>query len=542
MTAPATQTISEIRDRQSSRKTWRLALLLSVTALMSAVLLTGTSVWFLGAVALAGAGPAAFAFNFHIPAALVRLFAMSRTATKYGERVVGHRAALMDQVSRRSRMLLAMAAAPAVRSAGWQLARQDRLNDYIDDVEDVDYARLRIGLPLAGLAIGAALLSLLTLIVVPLAMLPVCFLAAASAVAYRRYLPLLRHDWRAARELQRAASMRFGKVVSSVIPLKAEGLWAIGLDQGFDRLGRAEERQRRFRDRLAGMEAVARMAGPFSALSVLLAAWEAGLAGNGLLPAVFVAFGWLALGESAAGLSRVVAGHVRKGAADAGLRKWQASQYSLESVPTAATRGVETITIAHLPRTAPDGRPLGGVIDATFRKGWSTALRGASGCGKTTLLKQIAGWLPNDRAGRITVDGSDADRHSLCHLGLHDAAVLADTVRENLFAPGMDDAACWAALEGVELDQRIREAGGLDAWITQDRLSLGEAQRLNLARAWLSEAPIVLLDEPTEHVDAAQADRILKRLVERFSDRILIYSTHRQAGAGSMDTAVIELR
>ena len=136
--------------------------------------MTATSVWFLGAVAIAGAGPAAFTFNFHVPAAFVRLFAMSRTAAKYGERVVGHRAALVDQVARRSRLFLAMAAAPAVRSAGWQLARQDRLNDYIEDVEDVDYARLRVGLPLDRAGNRTRLCwRLLTLATVPLALVPI---------------------------------------------------------------------------------------------------------------------------------------------------------------------------------------------------------------------------------------------------------------------------------------------------------------------------------------------------------------------------------
>ena len=57
-------------------------------------------------------------------------------------------------------------------------------------------------------------------------------------------------------------------------------------------------------------------------------------------------------------------------------------------------------------------------------------------------------------------------------------------------------------------------------------LSLGEAQRLNLARALLSHMPIVLLDEPTEHLDAEQAGRIMDRLVARFSDRIMLFSSH----------------
>ena len=67
----------------------------------------------------------------------------------------------------------------------------------------------------------------------------------------------------------------------------------------------------------------------------------------------------------------------------------------------------------------------------------------------------------------------------------------------------------WRALAAVELDVRLQSAGGGAGWIRQDQLSLGEAQRLNLARAWLSERPIVLLDEPTEQINNDQEDMAL---------------------------------
>ena len=118
-----------------------------------------------------------------------------------------------------------------------------------------------------------------------------------------------------------------------------------------------------------------------------------------------------------------------------------------------------------------------------------------------------------------------AYRRAVSHLCLHDAAILSDTIRENLFAPGASEAECWLALAVVELDGRLQR-GGLDAWISQDMLSLGEAQRLNLARALLSDAPLVLLDEPVEHLDFDQASRILKRVLSRLANRIVIYSSH----------------
>src|SRR5271156_145560 len=104
--APLTVAAHPASTGARAKSPWPLAIVLALAASASGILLTGLSVWFLGAVALAGLGPAALAFNFHTPAAFVRLFALSKTLAKYGERVVGHRAALLDQVKRRTQLFL----------------------------------------------------------------------------------------------------------------------------------------------------------------------------------------------------------------------------------------------------------------------------------------------------------------------------------------------------------------------------------------------------------------------------------------------------
>ena len=192
------------------------------------------------------------------------------------------------------------------------------------------------------------------------------------------------------------------------------------------------------------------------------------------------------------------------------------------------------MALKNVPRQAPDGRRLGEPVNLTFQASHPTALVGPSGTGKTTLLKQIAGWIGADHDGQFVGDGVvmlGGYRRAVSHLCLHDAAILSDTVRENLFAPGASDAECWLALAAVELDGRVAGAGGLDAWISQDVLSLGEAQRLNLVRALLSDAPLVLLDEPVEHLDFDQASRILKRVLSQLMNRIAIYSSHAECAA-----------
>src|SRR5450759_3481333 len=204
-----------------AKSPWPLAIMLAVAAAASGILLTGISVWFLGAVALAGLGPAALAFNFHTPAAFVRLFALSKTIGKYGERVVGHRAALIDQVRRRARLFLAMAQAPAARAAGWQLGNQDRLSDYMEDVEDVDYARLRVGMPAVALMAGIAALAGVTAGLTPLALGPIAILSVAVLVMLRRAMPIVAEHWAAVRSSQRTAGRLLEAALASVVPLQA---------------------------------------------------------------------------------------------------------------------------------------------------------------------------------------------------------------------------------------------------------------------------------------------------------------------------------
>src|SRR5207245_2912006 len=167
---------------------------------------------------------------------------------------------------------------------------------------------------------------------------------------------------------------------------------------------------------------------------------------------------------------------------DAGRRARQARFCARRGSAAPAAHGA-------LQRRAPDGRAIGTPISLLLAQDQPTVLVGASGSGKTSLLKQVAGWIGDDALAAGDRIVSASERRALCALVLHDAVILEDTVRANLFACDVPDAELWRALEAVEMGGRIRDAGGLDAWIRQDRFSLGEVQRINLARAWLSGRP-----------------------------------------------------
>jgi len=513
--------------RAETSRAWTLAFALAALALAANLALAGTAVSFLAAVALAGAGPTAFAFNFHHPAALVRLFALLRTGARYGERMAGHRAALTDQVRRRAGLFAALARAPESRGAGWQLGRPERLADFIDDVADIDYARLRVGFPVA--LTGAALAGLVfaTALTAPLALLPVAVLALAGGLVARHALTRLAAIEAWARRARRTAAADLGAALAGAVPLDAEGRRGPALRIALDPLRDAEREAACGKRALARFEAVLALAGPAIALAVLLAAWSAGARGTGLLPAAFLAFAWLALAEPILSLPRALLGSVRARLARQSLAVEEGTAAEPAPRPGPAPG---TLTLHGLRLRAPDGRDLGPAPELAVVPGTPLTLVGASGCGKTTLLKALAGWSEERPGETIRLGGAvrpAAERRGLTHLSLHDAAILSDTVRENLFAPGVSDAALWAALEAVELDTRIRAAGGFDAWIGEGGLSLGEAQRLNLARACLSPAPVILLDEPAEHLGDDQAARILGRLLVHWHDRIVVLTSHR---------------
>ncbi|OOK66764.1 ABC transporter family protein [Mycobacterium kansasii] len=161
--------------------------------------------------------------------------------------------------------------------------------------------------------------------------------------------------------------------------------------------------------------------------------------------------------------------------------------------------------------------------------GTRLAVTGPSGSGKTTLLMTLAGLLP-PLHGRVLLDEIDLSRFDEAGLRravtffAEDAHVFATTVRDNLLVVRGDcsDDELTAALAKVGLGGWL--AGlpeGLSTMLIggAQGLSAGQRRRLLLARAVLSPARIVLLDEPTEHLDATDAEAVLRDLLVPGPDR-----------------------
>ncbi|MEU5007254.1 MULTISPECIES: thiol reductant ABC exporter subunit CydD [Streptomyces albidoflavus group] len=188
-------------------------------------------------------------------------------------------------------------------------------------------------------------------------------------------------------------------------------------------------------------------------------------------------------------------------------------------------------------------------IDLTVTEGRRIAVVGPSGSGKTTLAQLLLRFL-DPRTGSYTLAGASApgldgdDVRRLVGLCAQDAHVFDSTLRENLLLA--DRSATEARLREVLGGARLLEwvetlPQGLDTPVGEHgaRLSGGQRQRLALARALLAGFPLLVLDEPAEHLDLETADRLTADLLAATRGRTTLLITHRLAGLEAVDEILV---
>jgi ATP-binding cassette subfamily C protein CydC len=182
-------------------------------------------------------------------------------------------------------------------------------------------------------------------------------------------------------------------------------------------------------------------------------------------------------------------------------------------------------------------------ISLDIRAGEHVALLGKTGCGKSTLAQLLTrAWDPQE--GRILLNGvslreyQESNLRSMVSVLSQRVHVFNNTLRDNLLlaAPASHDERLAEVLRQVELGNLL-DNDGLNAWLGEGgrQLSGGEQRRLGLARALLHDAPLWILDEPTEGLDAATERHILALLETLGRNKTLLMITHRLAGLDKMD-------
>ncbi|AUH34131.1 amino acid ABC transporter ATP-binding/permease protein [Paracoccus tegillarcae] len=518
---------------------WALlrGLLLSLVVLLAGVGLLGLSGWFVTAAGIAGLAGAGAMFDVFRPGAGVRFLALGRTAARYGERLLTHDATLRVLADWRVRLLGALTAAPFAVQA--RLRGGVALNRITSDVDALDSLAIRLVFPmLAGLGsvlIAALLMWWLVLPAVALWLL----ISTLAGVG----LTVLAFAGPASRQAERAEAARQSLRAGMIDHLRGRLLLVVEgrLPRARDRVLEHDRQARQAVLRLAGIEIAADAA--MQLLTTVIAAGTLLIAGYGVLDgrigaaqAALAFFAALAMAEILMPLSRAIAELGRMRGAAARLTPLMQAQprQPLPAVP-AAPRGGLVLRQMVVGR---DDRPLLSPVNLHVRPGETVALVGRSGVGKTTLLDAIAG-LSAPLSGQICMGGGMQDeatlRQSLGYLTQRPALTsgcIADTLR--LADPEATDQQMTQVLQAVSLplplDRLLGEAG--------QGLSGGEARRLALARALIRKPEILLLDEPTEGLDAATATAVLGGIRAYLPDAAVLIASHRQAERRAADRVV----
>lgn len=188
-------------------------------------------------------------------------------------------------------------------------------------------------------------------------------------------------------------------------------------------------------------------------------------------------------------------------------------------------------------------------LDLTLEAGRRIAVVGPSGSGKTTLAQVLLRFL-DPCEGAYTVGGIDArsldgdDVRARVGLCAQDAHIFDSSVRENLrlARTGASEAQLRGALAAARLLEWAEGLpDGLDTLVGEhgERISGGQRQRLALARALLADFPVLVLDEPAEHLDLATADALTADLLAATEGRTTVLITHRLAGLEAVDEVLV---
>ena len=189
-----------------------------------------------------------------------------------------------------------------------------------------------------------------------------------------------------------------------------------------------------------------------------------------------------------------------------------------------------------------DKPPLFNGLDLTFEGGKITAIVGATGSGKTTILSLMAR-LYDVQGGAVTIGGTRVSALQIPTLRQSFSVVAQDivifnaSIWENIryVKPEATEDEIWAAAAHVGIDDLIRERGDTPLGPKGAQLSGGQKQRVAIARAFLRSAPILLLDEATSALDQRTEDRVKKALGELSQDKTTVIVAHRLSAVTHAD-------
>jgi ATP-binding cassette, subfamily C, bacterial CydC len=527
-----------------------LGMLLSVLTVLFGFALLSLSGWFISASSyvplVAGL---AWQFNYLLPASGVRFFSLFRIAGRYGERVVSHQATfrLLTDI----RIWFYQKLEPLAPAHLMQYQTGDLLSRMVGDIDALDHLYLRVLVP----TIVAILVSLIVLLFFACFSWQISIVILFAAVAAIFLLPLLFAFL--GRTASKALTLHEAQLKASIVEF-LQGMSVLALNsQGQHFLNQLAEKNQTL---LLKQKKLSVFSGLSSALMILLmgltvltVVWFAvHLVNvnklNGALIAM-LALGTIAWFEAVNPLPKA---YQYLGKTSASARRIldvveQKPAVSFADKQTVALSGfafqVRDIVFAY-----PGGNTVLNDFSLAVPEGEQLAITGYTGSGKSTIAHLLSRcW--DVQAGFIELGG--ARLQQLTETQLRDTVAMLPqqphifntSVRDNLLIANEAavDSALWSALEQVGLREFVEKLPeGLDAWVGEQGkvLSGGQQKRLALARMFLTTAPVLILDEPTEGLDRVTEKKVFTSLQYWSRGKTMILISHNPRHINLMDRVV----
>ena len=523
-----------------------LGLVLMITGLASSIGLLTTSGWFLAATAIAGLGTL---FNFFYPSASVRGLAIGRTLFRYFEKLVTHDATFRILAKLRVQVFeKIIPLSPAVLN---RYRNSDLLNRLVSDVDTLDSLYLRLIAPfITAIFVILAMCIGLSFVNAPLALglgVSLLLLVLVIPTVFYQLGKKFGDKLVYSRALYRTQFLEFIQAQAELLLFNAE-------DKLKNNMAKTETNWQ------ADQQKEANLSGFSTALSLFL---------NGLIIATMLWFSsqaefgndeyrmaFIALFTFAALTSFEILMPLGSAFLHIGQVIASAERVTdiIEQQPLVAFNGkaefdhnaTTLIEAKDLSFTYPErqNRALEN-LNLTIQKGKKVAILGKTGSGKSTFLQLLVRNYDANQgelflAGKPIADyAEDTLRSQFCFLTQR-VHVFSDTLRQNLqfaSAVNISDEKMIEVLNQVGLGKLLEQEQGLDIWLGDGGrpLSGGEQRRLGLARILLNDAPILLLDEPTEGLDRETERQILRLILAHAENKTLIMVTHRLTAIEQFD-------
>ncbi|SDH10250.1 ATP-binding cassette, subfamily C, CydC [Vibrio xiamenensis] len=529
------------------RKHWfglTLGMVLALATLFASIGLLTLSGWFLSASAVAALTIARETFNYMLPGAFVRGFAIGRTAGRWGERVVSHNATF--KLLTDLRIFFFSKLAPLIPGRVSGIRDADLLNRLIADIDAMDHVYLRLISPIIVGAFGIVGLTVF-----------VCWFDMTLGLTLGGILLLMLLSWpvlfyklgkRNGHDLtQNKAQFR----ITTLDWLQGHTeLTLFGAEKGYrDAIFAAQDKL------LQNQYVNAHFGGLAQALLLLVNGWTLALimwlsadGVGGHPPDPFIAMMAFATMASFELLMPIAGAFQYLGQTLTSARRLNEVILSEPDVRFSQTptehSGEYSIEFEQVEFAYSDeSAPVLTNIDLAIAPKQQVAILGQTGSGKSTLMQLLTRyWDPQQGqiriAGKPLTEWSESQLRQAISVVSQRVDILNGSLRDNLLMarPDASDDTLSEVLASVGLE-KLLDKPGLDTWLGDGgrQLSGGEKRRIGIARALLHNAPILLLDEPTEGLDKQTEQQIMALFEQHFVGKTVLFITHRLVNLEKMD-------